>query len=113
MFVDASVIVGILALAMGMQNAAVLFHPVPDVATNVMTLTLVRLLSNWSLVGEDNARWHFRVGSLTIFFVSAAVGAARSGPRPGPRGCPHTHSPSSPPRQRELSLTSTSTSAAW
>ena len=82
---ESMVIVGILALAMGMQNAAVFYHPVPDVATNVMTLTLVRLLSNWSLVGGDNARWHFRVGSLTIFFVSAAVGAAllRFGPAAG------------------------------
>lgn len=71
----AKVIVGILSFAMGMQNALVLYHVVPDVATNVMTLTLVRVLSNWSVVGGNNARWHFRIASLSVFFVSAAVGA--------------------------------------
>lgn len=72
----ALIIVGILAFAMGMQNAAVLYHPVPDVATNVMTLTMVRLLSNWSIVGGDNARWQYRVASLGIFFIGAIIGAA-------------------------------------
>ena len=71
----AMVIVGILAFAMGMQNAAVLHHAVPDVATNVMTLTLVRLLANWSIVGGTNQRWQYRVASLSIFFVAALVGA--------------------------------------
>lgn len=79
------VIVGILAFGMGMQNAMVMYHLVPDVATNVMTLTLVRLLSNWSIVGGSNARWHFRVASLLIFFASAAAGAflLRFGPATG------------------------------
>ena len=81
----AMVIVGLLAFAMGMQNAAVLYHPVPDVATNVMTLTLVRLLSNWSLVGGDNARWTYRLASLAVFFIGAALGAflVRFGPGAG------------------------------
>lgn len=81
----AMIIVGVLAFAMGMQNAAVLAHPVPDVATNVMTLTLVRLLSNWSIVGGTNARWQFRVASLAIFFLGAILGAVlvRFGPAPG------------------------------
>lgn len=73
---EAMVIVAILAFAMGMQNAAVLYHAVPDVATNVMTLTLVRLLSNWSVVGGNNQRWQFRVASLSVFFVAALIGAA-------------------------------------
>ena len=73
---QAMVIVAILAVAMGMQNAAVLYHAVPDVATNVMTLTLVRLLSNWSVVGGSNQRWQFRVASLSVFFVAALIGAA-------------------------------------
>ncbi|MGI9196699.1 MAG: YoaK family protein [Candidatus Nanopelagicales bacterium] len=72
---QATVVVGVLAFAMGMQNAMVLYHVVPDVATNVMTLTLVRLLSNWSVIGGDNSRWHFRVASLATFFAAAAVGA--------------------------------------
>jgi uncharacterized membrane protein YoaK (UPF0700 family) len=60
---------------MGLQNAAVLYHAVPDVATNVMTLTLVRLLSNWSVVGGTNQRWKYRAASLSVFFVAALVGA--------------------------------------
>ena len=73
---EAMIIVAILAFAMGMQNAAVLYHAVPDVATNVMTLTLVRLLSNWSVVGGNNQRWQFRITSLSVFFVAALIGAA-------------------------------------
>ena len=73
---SAMVVVGVLAFAMGVQNAAVLFHMIPDVATNVMTLTLVRLLSNLSIIGGDNERWRFRVASLATFFVSAMVAPA-------------------------------------
>jgi uncharacterized membrane protein YoaK (UPF0700 family) len=73
---EAMIVVAILAFAMGMQNAAVLYHAVPDVATNVMTLTLVRLLSNWSVVGGNNQRWQFRITSLSVFFVAALIGAA-------------------------------------
>jgi uncharacterized membrane protein YoaK (UPF0700 family) len=72
---SARVVVGILALAMGLQNALVLTHGVPDVATNVMTLTLVRVLSNWSILGGDNARWNYRVGSIAAFVAGAATGA--------------------------------------
>lgn len=71
----ARIVVGILALAMGLQNALVLVHGVPDVATNVMTLTLVRVLSNWSILGGDNARWNYRVGSIAVFVTGAALGA--------------------------------------
>lgn len=82
---SAMVVVGVLAFAMGVQNAAVLFHMVPDVATNVMTLTLVRLLSSLSIIGGDNERWRFRIASLATFFVAALVGAAlvRFGPAAG------------------------------
>jgi uncharacterized membrane protein YoaK (UPF0700 family) len=72
----AMIIVGFLAFAMGVQNALVLTHAVPDVATNVMTLTLVRLLSNWSIIGGNNTRWKYRVASLGVFFVGAMLGAA-------------------------------------
>lgn len=82
---SAMVVVGVLAFAMGIQNAAVLYHLVPDVATNVMTLTLVRLLSSLSIIGGDNERWRFRVASLATFFVAALVGAflVRFGPAAG------------------------------
>ena len=74
--IEASVVVGVLALAMGLQNALVLSHAMPDVATNVMTLTMVRLISNWSIVGGNNARWRYRAGSLFVFFLAAMLGAA-------------------------------------
>lgn len=81
----ALVVVGVLACAMGMQNAAVLYHAVPDVATNVMTLTLVRLLSSLPIIGGDNERWRYRALSLVTFFVAAALGAGlvRFGPAAG------------------------------
>ena len=84
----AMVVVGVLAFAMGAQNAAVLYHAVPDVATNVMTLTLVRLLASLPLIGGDGERWRYRVASLVTFFVGAMVGAAlvRLGPAAG-LGC--------------------------
>jgi uncharacterized membrane protein YoaK (UPF0700 family) len=69
------VVVGILAFGMGIQNVLVLQHGHPDIATNVMTLTLVRLLSNWSIVGGDNLRWRLRLGSLLAFFAGAGLGA--------------------------------------
>lgn len=72
---SARIVVGVLAVAMGLQNALVLTHGVPDVATNVMTLTLVRVLSNWSILGGDNARWNYRVGSIAVFVAGAATGA--------------------------------------
>jgi len=72
---SARIVVGVLALAMGLQNALVLVHGVPDIATNVMTLTLVRVLSNWSILGGDNVRWNYRVGSIAVFVTGAAVGA--------------------------------------
>ena len=82
---QAMVVVGILAFAMGLQNALVLFHAVPDVATNVMTLTLVRLLSSWSVIGGTNERWRYRVASLLVFFLAAMLGAylVRFGPHVG------------------------------
>lgn len=82
---SAMVVVGVLAFAMGAQNAAVLYHAIPDVATNVMTLTLVRLLSSLSIIGGDDERWRFRVLSLATFVVAAVVGAAlvRFGPAAG------------------------------
>jgi uncharacterized membrane protein YoaK (UPF0700 family) len=82
---EAMIVVGILAFAMGLQNALVLFHAVPDVATNVMTLTLVRLLSSWSVIGGTNERWRYRAASLTVFFLAAMLGAylVRFGPHVG------------------------------
>lgn len=68
-------VVGILAGAMGLQNALMRKHGVADVATNVMTLTFAGLLSESKLVGGSGRHWARRAGSIGIFFVSAIVGA--------------------------------------
>lgn len=73
--INARIVVGILAFAMGVQNAMMRRHGVPDVATNVMTVTLTGLLADSRVAGGDGARWRRRAASLAIFLVGAAVGA--------------------------------------
>ncbi len=51
---DRFVVIGILAFGMGIQNAAVRKWGVPDLATNVMTLTMTGLITDTRLVGGDN-----------------------------------------------------------
>jgi len=48
---DRFVVIGILAFGMGIQNAAVRKSGVPDLATNVMTLTMTGLITDTRLVG--------------------------------------------------------------
>lgn len=72
---SARVAVALLAMAMGLQNALLRVHGVPDVATNVMTLTMTGILADSVLAGGDNRKWRRRVGSVGTFFVAAAAGA--------------------------------------
>lgn len=74
--VYARIVVGILAFAMGVQNAMIRRHGVSDVATNVMTVTFTGLLADSRIAGGDGARWKRRAGSVAIFLVGASVGAA-------------------------------------
>lgn len=69
-------VVGVLAAAMGMQNATLRVHGLPDVATNVMTLTMTGVIADSRLAGGDNRNWRRRLGSVGTFFVAAIVGAA-------------------------------------
>jgi uncharacterized membrane protein YoaK (UPF0700 family) len=69
------VIVAMLALAMGLQNAMVRVHGVPDLATNVMTMTFTGIFADSSVAGGDNKNWLRRVLSIGLFVVSAAIGA--------------------------------------
>ncbi len=69
------VIVDLLALAMGVQNAMVRAHGVPDLATNVMTLTLAALISDSTLAGGGNPNWRRRLLSIVLFCLGAALGA--------------------------------------
>lgn len=68
-------VVGILAFAMGIQNALMRRWGIPDLATNVMTLTLTGLLAESTLGGGNNPRALRRSASIAIFGVSAGIGA--------------------------------------
>ncbi len=68
-------IVGLLAFAMGIHNALMRKRGVPDVATNVMTLTLTGFVSESRLAGGKAPHWQRRIGSILIFIVGAAAGA--------------------------------------
>lgn len=65
-------IVGLLAFAMGIHNALMRKHGVPDVATNVLTLTLTGLFSDSGAAGGKSPHWQRRLLSIVIFVVSAA-----------------------------------------
>lgn len=69
-------VVGILAVAMGIQNALLRRWGVRDLATNVMTLTLTGLLAESALGGGTNPRAGRRGASIAVFIAGAAAGAA-------------------------------------
>ena len=69
------VVTSLLAFAMGMQNALVRRHGVPDLATNVMTLTATALVADSAPAGGRNEHWQRRFASIAIFLVSATLGA--------------------------------------
>jgi uncharacterized membrane protein YoaK (UPF0700 family) len=69
------VVIGILSFGMGIQNAEVRKWGVPNLATNVMTLTLTALIADSALAGGNNRHAGRRAASLTIFAVSAGFGA--------------------------------------
>jgi uncharacterized membrane protein YoaK (UPF0700 family) len=69
------VVIGILAFGMGIQNAAVRKWGVPDLATNVMTLTMTGLITDTRVGGGDNHHAGRRSISIGIFVASAVFGA--------------------------------------
>jgi uncharacterized membrane protein YoaK (UPF0700 family) len=69
-------IVCLLSVAMGLQNGLLRRHGVPDLATNVMTLTMAALFADSTLSGGRNERWKRRLGSILVFMAGALVGAA-------------------------------------
>ena len=69
------VLISTLALAMGMQNALIRRHGVPDLATNVMTLTLTALVADSVPAGGTNERWRRRFTSIATFATGALLGA--------------------------------------
>jgi uncharacterized membrane protein YoaK (UPF0700 family) len=68
-------VVGMLALAMGIQNAMVRAHGVPDLATNVMTVTFTAIVVDSRPAGGDNHNWRRRGLSVGLFMTGAALGA--------------------------------------
>jgi uncharacterized membrane protein YoaK (UPF0700 family) len=68
-------IVALLAFAMGIHNALMRKHGVPDIATNVLTLTMTGLLSESRWAGGRSPHWQRRLLSIVLFVASAAAGA--------------------------------------
>ncbi len=68
-------VVSVLALAMGIQNAMLRRWGVRDLATNVMTLTLVNLVAESPLGSGTGRPWRRRLSSIVLFVASATVGA--------------------------------------
>ena len=63
-----------LAITMGIQNAVIRVHGEPDVATNLMTVTYTALIAESRLTGNESERFMRRFASVAIFVVSAALG---------------------------------------
>ena len=68
------VVVAMLSFAMGIQNAMLRVHGVPDIATNVMTVTFTGIITNSALASGINRNWRRRVTSIGLFMAGAAVG---------------------------------------
>ena len=68
-------IVALLAFAMGIHNALMRRHGVPDIATNVLTLTLAGLMAESRWAGGSSPHWQRRLLSIALFVSSAAAGA--------------------------------------
>ena len=65
----------LLALAMGLQNAAARRLAVPDLTTTVLTLTLTGLAADSPLAGGKNANSARRLMATVTMLVGAGVGA--------------------------------------
>jgi uncharacterized membrane protein YoaK (UPF0700 family) len=68
-------VIAILALAMGMRNAAVRRIGVQDISTTVLTSTLTGLASDSVLAGGEGPRSGRRIGAVVAMLAGAAAGA--------------------------------------
>ena len=68
-------LIGLLAIAMGLQNATARRLGVPDLTTTVLTLTLTGLAADSTLAGGKNPRPGRRLLATATMFFGAAVGA--------------------------------------
>jgi uncharacterized membrane protein YoaK (UPF0700 family) len=69
-------LIGMLALAMGLQNAAVRKLAVADLTTTVLTLTMTGLVADSSLVGGTGSKAGRRLVAVSAMFLGALLGAA-------------------------------------
>ena len=69
------VVIGLLAAALGLQNATVRRLAVPDITTTVLTLTLTGLAADSWLAGGHNPRAGRRVAAVGLMAAGALVGA--------------------------------------
>lgn len=67
--------IAILAIAMGVQNAAVRKIAVPDLTTTVLTLTITGLGADSVLVGGTGSRAGRRLVAISAMLIGAVVGA--------------------------------------
>jgi len=69
------VVIGLLAAALGLQNATVRRLAVPDVTTTVLTLTLTGLAADSWLAGGHSPRAGRRVAAVGLMAAGALLGA--------------------------------------
>jgi uncharacterized membrane protein YoaK (UPF0700 family) len=69
------VVVALLALAMGLQNATARRLAVPDLTTTVLTLTLTGLAADSRWAGGSSPRPLMRISAVATMFAGAVVGA--------------------------------------
>lgn len=68
-------ITALLAFGMGAQTALLRRHGLPDLATNVMTLTITAVFAELPVTGGKPKNSIRRMGSIASFFCGAMIGA--------------------------------------
>jgi len=69
------VIIPILGVSMGMQNAVARKLAIADITTTVLTMTITGLMADSALAGGKNPRLMRRLGAVATMFVGALAGA--------------------------------------
>jgi len=67
--------IGLTALAMGVRNFMARRLGVLDLTTTVLTMTIVGLAADSSLVGGNNPRWHRKIMAVSAMLAGAFIGA--------------------------------------
>jgi uncharacterized membrane protein YoaK (UPF0700 family) len=69
-------LIAVMALALGVQNAAARRLAVPDLTTTVLTLTITGIAADSSLAGGQGRSAGRRATSVVAMFLGALIGAA-------------------------------------